>query len=101
MNKSINVELIRNIFLYDPTYHNYFKLNVLPYLKKNYFIRWQCKKTLVSDIMLSKYPGLTSSIKNNDYEMYKYNMLNCKKKCKFYNEKFTGFKHYPFYSDIK
>lgn len=99
MNKFINNALLINIYQYDSTYHDYFKLAVLPFLKKNYYIKWQCKKTLVTDIMLSEYPGLTTSLKTNNSEIYKYTFLNCKKKCKFYDNKFSGFKHYPFYCD--
>ena len=37
--------LINLIYSYDPTYHEYFKKNVLPLLKKNWTIMSICKYT--------------------------------------------------------
>ena len=58
----LNKNLINIIYQYDPTYHIYFKLNVLPYLKKIWSVKWTCIKTKTTGIDLSGFSGLNTNI---------------------------------------
>ena len=100
MNNLINKELLIKIYQYDPTYHYHFKNFVLPYLKKKWYIRWECKKTLISGVSLSEFPGLKTEINNERLKKYSYNYFTCMKKCKVNDMKFEAFKHYPYFFNI-
>ena len=77
----LNKNLINIIYQYDPTYHIYFKLNVLPYLKKIWSVKWTCIKTKTTGIDLSGFSGLNTNIHYANLEDFTYNFYYCKKIC--------------------
>lgn len=87
-----NKDIYRTIYEFDPTYHIIFKNEVLPYLKKEWVIQWECKKTFTKGLNLNGCSGLNTSFSP---VFSSYTFKDCVKKCKEKNLFYTGFFHNP------
>ena len=86
--------ILIKIYSYDPTYYEHFNNFVKPFLEREWFIKWTCKKTGSSGIDLCGVSGLKTVNKDMYTEdEFKYTYKTCKEICKYRNEKYKGYNH--------
>lgn len=90
----IPIDIVRKIYKFDSTYHEFFKNNIICYIQKKWMIHWTCKYTGKNGIDLTGTNNckLINNYINNDY-IYTY--YECKKICKKLNNVNEDFNYIP------
>ncbi len=89
-------EIMTLIYTFDNTYHEYFKVNIIPRLNSKWSIMYNCLYTGKSGL-ISFLPEVL--ISNFDYDLVNkfYNYNNCLKFCFLLKKKLYGYSFEPIY----